>query len=165
MVLAFLSSCHQSAPPADSAGIAYGTVNNGLVCGISIATHSPFRLNVIVKNVGDEPQTFSISHKRYSTWANIFVDGKHFYPAPDTPVAYRAVGPRGITVAVGETRKLPWCAVPIPTEAQSVSLKYWLNQSPTPTSPDSPPFFESGILNMDNNVLENIGTNAPNLQH
>ena len=165
IVLTLLTSCHSSPPPSDPTGIAYGTVNHGLICGISMATRSPCRLDVIVKNVGDDLQTFTISRRHYSTWANVFVDGKHFYPLPDTPVANHAIGPEEISIAPGETRKLPWCTVQMPAGSHSVSIKYWRNQSPTTTEPDSQPMFESGILRMDNKVLENIGTNAPNSQH
>jgi len=154
VVLALVTSCQSPTTSSHSKGIAYGENVNGLICGIRIATRSPCRLDVFVKNVGDELRTFTISRKNYNTWADIFVDGKHFYPTKDTPVTNHAVGPEEFRILPGETRRLPWCYVPLPDGTHSVCVKYWLNQSPTRKCPKTPPFFESGTLIIDSSESE-----------
>ena len=132
-----------------SGRIAYGQPTDGVLCGIRMATRSPCRLEVFVRNVGEKERVFSIDRRHFSSWADVFVDGQHYYPAPDTVSANRATMPEEIRIAPGETRQLPWCNIPHPKGHHRIAVKFWLNRSPTTQAPTGPPLFESGELQID----------------
>ena len=84
----------------------------------------------------------------YSSWADIFVDGEHYYPSETTAEANRACGPEKIIILPGETRSLLWCYVPFPSGTHRIALRFRRDHSPSTKTPPGPPLFESGVLKL-----------------